>query len=39
MRQALARHDALAAAIIDQYDGLVVKQRGEGDRYLLNKSR
>jgi predicted ATPase/class 3 adenylate cyclase len=31
MRQALARHDALAAAIIPQHDGLLIKQRGEGD--------
>src|SRR5579884_2058809 len=31
MRQALARHDALAASIIEQHEGLLVKSRGEGD--------
>jgi predicted ATPase/class 3 adenylate cyclase len=31
MEAALARHDALAAAIIEQYSGLLVKHRGEGD--------
>jgi predicted ATPase/DNA-binding SARP family transcriptional activator len=31
MRQALARHDALVAAVIQQHHGLLVKQRGEGD--------
>jgi predicted ATPase/class 3 adenylate cyclase len=31
MRQALARHDALAAAIIEQHQGVLVKSRGEGD--------
>jgi predicted ATPase/DNA-binding SARP family transcriptional activator len=31
MRQALARHDALAAAIVRQHDGFLLKQRGEGD--------
>ena len=31
MRLALARHDEIAAAIIDAHDGLLVKSRGEGD--------
>jgi class 3 adenylate cyclase len=31
MAAALARHDALAAAIVPQYAGTLVKQRGEGD--------
>jgi predicted ATPase/class 3 adenylate cyclase len=31
MRAALARHDALAAAVIDQHAGTLVKSRGEGD--------
>ena len=31
MRNVLARHDALAAAVIDQYGGILVKSRGEGD--------
>lgn len=31
MREALARHDALAAAIIHQQRGTLVKSRGEGD--------
>src|SRR5712692_2715287 len=31
MEAALARHDALAADIIQQHDGRVVKHRGEGD--------
>jgi predicted ATPase/class 3 adenylate cyclase/Tfp pilus assembly protein PilF len=31
MRSALARHDALAAAIIAQHYGILMKHRGEGD--------
>src|SRR5947209_2604482 len=31
MEAALARHDALAAAAIDQHEGHLVKHRGEGD--------
>jgi predicted ATPase/class 3 adenylate cyclase len=31
MEAALARHDALAAAIVQQHAGTLVKQRGEGD--------
>ncbi len=31
MEAALARHDALAAAIIEQHGGTLVKSRGEGD--------
>jgi predicted ATPase/class 3 adenylate cyclase len=31
MRLALVRHDELAAAAIEQHDGLLIKQRGEGD--------
>src|SRR5689334_11947363 len=31
MRRALARHDALAASIVEQYEGTLVKSRGEGD--------
>ena len=31
MRAALARHDALAATIIREHEGVVVKGRGEGD--------
>src|SRR5438552_2401685 len=31
MRAALARHDALAAAVIEQHAGTLVKSRGEGD--------
>src|SRR5262249_47009370 len=31
MRLALARHDALAAALIDQHSGFLLKHRGEGD--------
>src|SRR5437588_12658069 len=31
MRPALARHDAIAAALIEQHRGILVKQRGEGD--------
>jgi class 3 adenylate cyclase len=31
MRQALARHDALAASIIGQNGGTLLKRRGEGD--------
>jgi predicted ATPase/class 3 adenylate cyclase len=31
MRCALDRHDALAAAVIAQHDGMLVKQGGEGD--------
>jgi class 3 adenylate cyclase len=31
MEEALARHDALAAGIIQQHDGHLVKHRGEGD--------
>jgi predicted ATPase/class 3 adenylate cyclase len=31
MRQALARHDALAADLIHQHSGVLVKSRGEGD--------
>src|SRR5262249_6921204 len=30
MRQSLARHDDLAAAVIEHHAGLLVKQRGEG---------
>ncbi len=30
MRQALARHDALAAFIVEQHEGTLVKSRGEG---------
>src|SRR3989442_1111872 len=31
MRLALARHDALAAAVIAQHSGSLIKSRGEGD--------
>lgn len=31
MRPALARHDTLAAAIIDQHKGTLIKSHGEGD--------
>jgi class 3 adenylate cyclase len=31
MEAALARHDALAATVIQQHDGILVKHRGEGD--------
>ena len=31
MDAALARHDALAATLIVQHQGTLVKQRGEGD--------
>jgi class 3 adenylate cyclase len=31
MRLVLARHDALAAAVIEQHGGTLVKSRGEGD--------
>src|SRR5689334_9443963 len=31
MEVALARHDALAEALLPQYQGTLVKQRGEGD--------
>jgi hypothetical protein len=31
MRAALARHDTLAAAVIEQHAGTLVKSRGEGD--------
>src|SRR5688500_17569436 len=31
MRQALARHDALAASVIDEHGGTLLKRRGEGD--------
>jgi class 3 adenylate cyclase len=31
MRAALARHDALAADLIDRHGGALVKSRGEGD--------
>ena len=31
MRQALARHDALAAALVEQHAGTLVRSRGEGD--------
>src|SRR5437763_982060 len=31
MQAALARHDALAAAAIEQHAGVLVKSRGEGD--------
>jgi predicted ATPase/class 3 adenylate cyclase len=31
MRQALARHDALATSVIDQHGGTLLKRRGEGD--------
>src|SRR5579884_4134860 len=31
MEAALARHDALAAAVIQQHEGHLVKHRGEGD--------
>ncbi|HLZ73148.1 MAG TPA: LuxR C-terminal-related transcriptional regulator, partial [Dehalococcoidia bacterium] len=31
MRQAMARHDALLATIVEQHDGVVVRPRGEGD--------
>jgi predicted ATPase/class 3 adenylate cyclase len=31
MRDALARHDALAAAVIERHGGTLVKSRGEGD--------
>jgi len=35
MRAALARHDALAAAILAQHRGLLVKSRGEGDSLFV----
>ena len=31
MEAALTRHDALAAAVIQQHEGRLVKHRGEGD--------
>jgi len=31
MRTALARHDALAAAVIEGHHGTLIKSRGEGD--------
>ena len=31
MRQALARHDALVEAAVEQHGGMVVRPRGEGD--------
>jgi class 3 adenylate cyclase len=31
MRQAVARHDALAAGVIDRHAGALIKSRGEGD--------
>ncbi len=31
MRHGLARHDALAATLIAQHEGTLVKSRGEGD--------
>src|SRR3989441_4718004 len=31
MRVALARHDALAAAVIEEHAGTLLKSRGEGD--------
>ncbi len=31
MRSALARHDTLAASVIEQHGGVLVKSRGEGD--------
>src|SRR5436189_3921326 len=31
MRAALARHDALAAALVEQHSGNLLKSRGEGD--------
>src|SRR2546425_11964475 len=31
MRASLARHDALAAAVIEQHAGALLKSRGEGD--------
>jgi DNA-binding SARP family transcriptional activator len=39
MRRALACHDALAAAVIDQHGGRLVKQRGEGDSLFAVFSR
>src|SRR5437773_2186328 len=34
MRLALARHDALAAAVIAQHAGTLIKSRGEGDSHF-----
>src|SRR5262249_34192195 len=34
MRAALARHDALLTACIEQHEGLVVRSRGEGDSFF-----
>src|SRR5207244_9777673 len=34
MRAALARHDALLASCIEQYAGIVVRSRGEGDSFF-----
>jgi predicted ATPase/class 3 adenylate cyclase len=34
MRQALARHDALLARIIDEHRGQVLTERGEGDSFF-----
>lgn len=31
MRELLARHDALAAALVEQHDGTLVRRQGEGD--------
>jgi predicted ATPase/class 3 adenylate cyclase len=31
MREAIARHDALAAAVIEEHKGRLIKSRGEGD--------
>jgi predicted ATPase/class 3 adenylate cyclase/Tfp pilus assembly protein PilF len=35
MRAALARHDSLAAAIMEQHRGVVLKSRGEGDSLFV----
>ena len=34
MEAALARHDALATAVIERHDGVLVKSRGEGDSFF-----
>ena len=39
MTAALACHDALAAALIEQHRGTLVKQRGEGDSLFAVFSR
>ena len=39
MRLALARHDELAAFIVQQHEGTLVKSRGEGDSLFAVFSR